>query len=126
MDMTRRLAVEFQDGTVRQFAFAKEAAEKVGVSPAAMSKALSEGREYVNGCRIRGMSYRMFLVRTQPGGPFIVCRITPFGLFKPYGKDDGDESNGIDPGNVVSVREIVETAPLKMSLSQRANIMKGR
>ena len=47
MDISRKLAVEFPDGTIRQFATITEAAQRIGVSVAAVSKAIASGKERI-------------------------------------------------------------------------------
>ena len=91
MDISRKLAIEFPDGTIRQFATITEAAQCIGVSVAAVSKAIVNGKDSVKGCKIRGLNNRMFVVRHRPEDPFVICRLTPFGVLKPLGSSEQNE-----------------------------------
>lgn len=120
MDISRKLAIEFQDGTIRQFATITEAAQCIGVSVAAVSKAIVNGKDSVKGCKIRGLNNRMFVVRHRPEDPFVICRLTPFGVLKPLGSSEQNEKTGIDPYDCYMCKEIIETKTFSMSVSQRA------
>ena len=120
MDISRKLAIEFQDGTIRQFATITEAAQCIGVSVAAVSKAIVNGKDSVKGCKIRGLNNRMFVVRQRPEDPFVICRLTPFGVLKPLGSSEQNEKTGIDPYDCYMCKEIIETKTFSMSVSQRA------
>ena len=120
MDISRKLAIEFPDGTIRQFATITEAAQCIGVSVAAVSKAIVNGKDSVKGCKIRGLNNRMFVVRHQPEDPFVICRLTPFGVLKPLGSSEQNEKTGIDPYDCYMCKEIIETKTFSMSVSQRA------
>ena len=120
MDISRKLAIEFQDGTIRQFATITEAAQCIGVSVAAVSKAIVNGKDSVKGCKIRGLNNRMFVVRHRPEDPFVICRLTPFGVLKPLGSSEMNEKTGIDPYDCYMCKEIIETKTFSMSVSQRA------
>lgn len=120
MDISRKLAIEFQDGTIRQFATITEAAQCIGVSVAAVSKAIVNGKDSVKGCKIRGLNNRMFIVRHRPEDPFVICRLTPFGVLKPLGSSEQNEKTGIDPYDCYMCKEIIETKTFSMSVSQRA------
>ena len=120
MDISRKLAIEFQDGTIRQFATITEAAQCIGVSVAAVSKAIVNGKDSVKGCKIRGLNNRMFVVRHRPEDPFVICRLTPFGVLKPLGSSEQNEKMGIDPYDCYMCKEIIETKTFSMSVSQRA------
>ena len=120
MDISRKLAIEFQDGTIRQFATITEAAQCIGVSVAAVSKAIVNGKDSVKGCKIRGLNNRMFVVRHRPEDPFVICRLTPFGVLKPLGSSEMNEKTGIDPYDFYMCKEIIETKTFSMSVSQRA------
>lgn len=120
MDISRKLAIEFQDGTIRQFATITEAAQCIGVSVAAVSKAIVNGKDSVKGCKIRGLNNRMFVVRHRPEDPFVICRLTPFGVLKPLGSSEQNEKTGIDPYDCYMCKEIIETKAFSMSVSQRA------
>ena len=91
MDISRKLAIEFPDGTIRQFATITEAAQCIGVSVAAVSKAIVNGKDSVKGCKIRGLNNRMFVVRHRPEDPFVICRLTPFGVLKLLGSSEQNE-----------------------------------
>ena len=120
MDISRKLAIEFPDGTIRQFATITEAAQCIGVSVAAVSKAIVNGKDSVKGCKIRGLNNRMFVVRHRPEDPFVICRLTPFGVLKPLGSSEQNEKTGIDPYDCYMCKEIIETKTFSMSVSQRA------
>ena len=120
MDISRKLAIEFSDGTIRQFATITEAAQCIGVSVAAVSKAIVNGKDSVKGCKIRGLNNRMFVVRHRPEDPFVICRLTPFGVLKPLGSSEQNEKTGIDPYDCYMCKEIIETKTFSMSVSQRA------
>ena len=120
MDISRKLAIEFPDGTIRQFATITEAAQCIGVSVAAVSKAIVNGKDSVKGCKIRGLNNRMFVVRHRPEDPFVICRLTPFGVLKPLGSSEQNEKTGIDPYDCYMCKEIIETKEFSMSVSQRA------
>lgn len=120
MDISRKLAIEFPDGTIRQFATITEAAQCIGVSVAAVSKAIVNGKDSVKGCKIRGLNNRMFIVRHRPEDPFVICRLTPFGVLKPLGSSEQNEKTGIDPYDCYMCKEIIETKTFSMSVSQRA------
>lgn len=120
MDISRKLAIEFPDGTIRQFATITEAAQCIGVSVAAVSKAIVNGKDSVKGCKIRGLNNRMFVVRHRPEDPFVICRLTPFGVLKPLGSSEVNEKTGIDPYDCYMCKEIIETKTFSMSVSQRA------
>ena len=120
MDISRKLAIEFPDGTIRQFATITEAAQCIGVSVAAVSKAIVNGKDSVKGCKIRGLNNRMFVVRHRPEDPFVICRLTPFGVLKPLGSSEQNEKTGIDPYDCYMCKEIIETKAFSMSVSQRA------
>ena len=120
MDISRKLAIEFQDGAIRQFATITEAAQCIGVSVAAVSKAIVNGKDSVKGCKIRGLNNRMFVVRHRPEDPFVICRLTPFGVLKPLGSSEQNEKTGIDPYDCYMCKEIIETKTFSMSVSQRA------
>ena len=120
MDISRKLAIEFPDGTIRQFATITEAAQCIGVSVAAVSKAIVNGKDSVKGCKIRGMNNRMFVVRHQPEDPFLICILTPFGVLKPLGSSEQNEKTGIDPYDCYMCKVIIETKTFSMSVSQRA------
>ena len=120
MDISRKLAIEFQDGTIRQFATITEAAQCIGVSVAAVSKAIVNGKDSVKGCKIRGLNNRMFVVRHRPEDPFVICRLTLFGVLKPLGSSEQNEKTGIDPYDCYMCKEIIETKTFSMSVSQRA------
>lgn len=120
MDISRKLAIEFPDGTIRQFATITEAAQCIGVSVAAVSKAIVNGKDSVKGCKIRGLNNRMFVVRHRPEDPFAICRLTPFGVLKPLGSSEQNEKTGIDPYDCYMCKEIIETKTFSMSVSQRA------
>ena len=120
MDISRKLAIEFPDGTIRQFATITEAAQCIGVSVAAVSKAIVNGKDSVKGCKIRGLNNRMFVVRHRPEDLFVICRLTPFGVLKPLGSSEQNEKTGIDPYDCYMCKEIIETKALSMSVSQRA------
>ena len=120
MDISRKLAIEFPDGTIRQFATITEAAQCIGVSVAAVSKAIVNGKDSVKGCKIRGLNNRMFVVRHRPEDSFVICRLTPFGVLKPLGSSEQNEKTGIDPYDCYMCKEIIETKTFSMSVSQRA------
>ena len=120
MDISRKLAIEFPDGTIRQFATITEAAQCIGVSVAAVSKAIVNGKDSVKGCKIRGLNNRMFVIRHRPEDPFVICRLTPFGVLKPLGSSEQNEKTGIDPYDCYMCKEIIETKTFSMSVSQRA------
>ena len=120
MDISRKLAIEFPDGTIRQFATITEAAQCIGVSVAAVSKAIVNGKDSVKGCKIRGLNNRMFVVRHRPEDPFVICRLTPFGVLKPLGSSEQNEKTGIDPYDCYMCKEIIETKAFSMSVTQRA------
>lgn len=120
MDISRKLAIEFPDGTIRQFATITEAAQCIGVSVAAVSKAIVNGKDSVKGYKIRGLNNRMFVVRHRPEDPFVICRLTPFGVLKPLGSSEQNEKTGIDPYDCYMCKEIIETKTFSMSVSQRA------
>lgn len=120
MDISRKLAIEFPDGTIRQFATITEAAQCIGVSVTAVSKAIVNGKDSVKGCKIRGLNNRMFVVRHRPEDPFVICRLTPFGVLKPLGSSEQNEKTGIDPYDCYMCKEIIETKTFSMSVSQRA------
>lgn len=120
MDISRKLAIEFPDGTIRQFATITEAAQCIRVSVAAVSKAIVNGKDSVKGCKIRGLNNRMFVVRHRPEDPYVICRLTPFGVLKPLGSSEQNEKTGIDPYDCYMCKEIIETKTFSMSVSQRA------
>lgn len=119
MDISRKLAVEFPDGTIRQFATITEAAQRIGVSVAAVSKAIASGKDRIKDCIIRGLNNRLFIVKRSHNDPYEVCRMTAFGMLKEISSTETNEKIGIDPFDCFVCREIVETKAFAMNINQR-------
>lgn len=119
MDISRKLAVEFPDGTIRQFATITEAAQRIGVSVAAVSKAIASGKDRIKDCIIRGLNNRLFIVKRSQNDPYVVCRMTAFGMLKEISSTETNEKIGINPYDCFVCREIVETKAFAMTINQR-------